>query len=364
MRTIDWLDGDVLIVDQTLLPHEERFVRLHTVDELVEAISTLAVRGAMALGVAGAMGIALAARRAREVGADQAAAIDRAAVAITASRPTAVNLAWGVEEALAVRAEGADALLVRALEVRDRDIVANLEIGRRGAELLNGATRILTHCNAGALAGTEWGTALSAILQLHAGHELAMVYTCETRPLFQGSRLTAWELGRASVPHRIIVDSASSGLITSGRVDAVVVGADRIAANGDTANKVGTLAHALAASRAGIPFVVAAPESTIDAGTAGGADIAIEERHQDEVLDWHGTRVAAPGSEAYNPAFDVTPADLITAIVTERRTIRPCLGERPEASEIVRKVRRRQLRSSRAAASDGTSRPLTMEVSQ
>jgi len=149
-----------------------------------------------------------------------------------------------------------------------------------------------------------------------------MVYACETRPLLQGSRLTAWELGRASVPHRVIVDSASAGLITAGRVDAVVVGADRIAANGDTANKVGTLAHALAASRAGIPFVVTAPESTIDANTGTGADITVEERDENEVLDWGGRRVAASGSHAYNPAFDVTPVDLITAIVTERRTIR------------------------------------------
>jgi len=332
MRTIDWLDGEVVIVDQALLPLEERLVRLHTVNELVKAISTLSVRGAMALGVAGAMGIALAALRAREAETDEDTAIDRAAADLNAARPTAVNLGWGIAQALAVRHEGADALLARALEVRDQDIAANLEIGRRGAELLGGATRLLTHCNAGALAGTEWGTALSAILQLHAGHELAMVYACETRPLFQGSRLTAWELGRAQVPHRVIVDSASSGLITSGKVDAVVVGADRIAANGDTANKVGTLAHALAASRAGIPFIVTAPESTIDGQTATGAGITIEERHQDEVLDWRGTRVAAPGSQAYNPAFDITPADLIAAIVTERRTIRTSSGERPEAA--------------------------------
>lgn len=328
MRTIDWHDGDIVIVDQTLLPHEERVVRLHTVDELVTAIVTLAVRGAMALGVAGAMGIALAVQRAGEAGTDEDVAVKEAAALLVAARPTAVNLGWGVNEELEVRQRGPGAVLTRALEIRDMDIAANLEIGRRGAEMLHGATRVLTHCNAGALAGTEWGTALSAILQLHSAHELDMVYTCETRPLFQGSRLTAWELGRASVPHRIIVDSASAGLITSRQVDAVVVGADRIAANGDTANKVGTLAHALAAARAGIPFVVTAPESTIDPRTATGADIVIEERDPHEVLDWAGTRVAAPGSEAYNPAFDVTPADLITAIVTERRVIRPPLGER------------------------------------
>lgn len=329
MRTIDWVDGDVVIVDQTLLPVEERFVRLHTVDELVQAISVLAVRGAMALGVAGVMGVALAALRARESGEDEGLAVARAAALLVASRPTAVNLSWGVHEAIAVASGGPDALIARALQARDDDIAANREIGRRGAELLTGASNVLTHCNAGALAGTEWGTALSAILQLHAGSGLTMVYTCETRPLFQGSRLTAWELGRSAVPHRVVVDSASAGLITSGKVDAVVVGADRIAANGDTANKIGTLGHALAASHAGIPFVVTAPEATIDPATATGADIVIEERDEDEVLDWHGERVAAPGSRAYNPAFDVTPHELITAIVTECRTIRPAHGERP-----------------------------------
>lgn len=322
MRTIDWVGGEVVILDQTLLPHEERAVHLRSVEQLVTAISTLAVRGAMALGVAGAMGVALAALRAREAGTDEGVAMTQAAARLVSSRPTAVNLSWGVGRALAERGGGFDAVLASALQVRDEDSAANLEIGRRGAELLGGATRLLTHCNAGALAGTEWGTALSAILQLHSRHPLAMVYACETRPLLQGSRLTAWELGRASVPHRVIVDSASAGLITAGRVDAVVVGADRIAANGDTANKVGTLAHALAASRAGIPFVVTAPESTIDANTGTGADITVEERDENEVLDWGGRRVAASGSHAYNPAFDVTPVDLITAIVTERRTIR------------------------------------------
>lgn len=329
MRTIDWLDGEIVIVDQTRLPHHEDLVRVRTVDALVEAISTLAVRGAMALGVAGAMGVALAQARAREAGLDEAAAVEDAGERLVQARPTAVNLGWGVREALAAYRADPDALLPRALEVRDQDIAANLEIGRRGAEVLGDASRLLTHCNAGALAGTEWGTALSAVLQLHGSQGLEMVYACETRPLLQGSRLTAFELGRANVPHRVIVDSASAGLITSGQVHAVVVGADRIAANGDTANKVGTLAHALAAARAGIPFLVTAPESTIDPDCATGADITIEERDETEVLDWSGSRVAAPGSRAYNPAFDVTPADLITAIVTERRTIRPALGERP-----------------------------------
>lgn len=329
VRTIDWDDGAVVIIDQTALPHAERMLRLTTVGELVQAIQSLAVRGAMALGVAGAMGVALAARRAEESGSDVQAAVDAAARMLEQARPTAVNLGWGVRTALAAREGGASALLSAALQVRDLDSAANREIGRRGAEVLAGAHRVLTHCNAGALAGTEWGTAVSAIVHLHQQAPLDMVYTCETRPLMQGSRLTAWELGRADIPHRIVVDSASASLIVRGEVEAVVVGADRIAANGDTANKIGTLGHALAAARRGIPFVVAAPESTIDPDTRTGADIEIEERDEREVLDLGGNRVAAPGSRAYNPAFDVTPADLITAIVTECRTIRPALGERP-----------------------------------
>lgn len=330
MRTIDWDNGAVVIIDQTALPHEERILRLTTVDQLVQAIRMLAVRGAMALGVAGAMGVALAARCAEDSGEDVQAAVNAAARMLEQARPTAVNLSWGVRTALAARAEGADALLSAALQVRDLDSAANKEIGRRGAKLLAGTQRVLTHCNAGALAGTEWGTAVSVISQLHQHLPLDMVYTCETRPLMQGSRLTAWEFGRAGIPHRIVVDSASAGLIMSGeRVQAVIVGADRIAANGDTANKIGTLGHTLAAARRGIPFVVAAPESTIDPDTPTGADIEIEERDECEVLDFGGRRVAAPGSRAYNPAFDVTPAELITAIVTECRTIRATLGERP-----------------------------------
>jgi methylthioribose-1-phosphate isomerase len=180
---------------------------------------------------------------------------------------------------------------------------------------------VLTHCNAGALAGVEFGTALGVIERLHAAAPLEMVYVCETRPLLQGSRLTAWELGRRGIPHRIIVDSAAAGLVLGGQVQAVVVGADRIAANGDVANKVGTLSHALSARYAGIPFVVAAPESTIDFATETGAEISIELRDADEVLALAGQRVASPGSTGWNPAFDVTPAGLVTAIVTERRTI-------------------------------------------
>ncbi|MDQ2756349.1 MAG: S-methyl-5-thioribose-1-phosphate isomerase [Actinomycetota bacterium] len=323
VRTIDWTDGAVRIIDQTRLPHEEVLIDVRDVDHLVSLIRSLSVRGAMALGVAGALGMALAAQTAEGDGLDLDEALADAAVRLVGSRPTAVNLAHGVEEVLAARADGADAagLLSAALAVRDADIAANDAIGRAGAAHLAGSRRILTHCNAGALAGVEFGTALSVVARLHAAQPLEVVYVCETRPLLQGARLTAWELGRAGIPHRIIVDSAAAGLIVDGRVDAVVVGADRIAANGDVANKVGTLSHALAAARAGIPFVVAAPEATIDAGTPSGAGIPIELRDEDEVLSHAGSRVAAHGSRALNPAFDVTPADLVGAIVTERRVI-------------------------------------------
>jgi methylthioribose-1-phosphate isomerase len=323
MRTIDWAGGDIEIIDQTVLPRELVTLRLHTVDELVAAIRRLSVRGAMALGVAGALGVALAAARAREAGGDVDAAVKHAAADLVRSRPTAVNLAWGVGRAMAARDGGPDAILAAALTVLADDIAANHAIGMRGAALLAGSRRVLTHCNAGGLAGVEEGTALAVIGALHAAYPLQEVYVCETRPLLQGARLTTWELARMGIPHRLIVDGAAAGLIVGGRVDAVVVGADRIAANGDVANKVGTLAHALAARRAGIRFVVAAPESTIDPRTARGSDIEIEERSAAEVLGFAGAATAAAGTPAANPAFDVTPADLVSAIVTEDRTIDP-----------------------------------------
>ncbi|MBV9823570.1 MAG: S-methyl-5-thioribose-1-phosphate isomerase, partial [Actinobacteria bacterium] len=330
MRTIDWDSGlpggAVRIIDQTRLPDELVVLEVREVDELVAHIRSLAVRGAPALGVAGALGMALAACRSAERGTDEAgldADLVVAAGKLVGARPTAVNLSWGVEQLRAARAAGAgvDELVAAALAIRDADIEANRSLAARGAGLLAGKRRVLTHCNAGALACVEVGTALGVIEKLHEAQPLEMVYVCETRPLLQGSRLTAWELGRRGIPHTVIVDSAAAGLVLGGKVEAVVVGADRIAANGDVANKVGTVVHALAADYAGIPFVVAAPESTIDPATETGAAISIELRDAAEVLSLAGRRVAAPGSTGLNPAFDVTPAALVTAIVTERRTI-------------------------------------------
>ena len=305
-RTIDWVDGRIVLVDQTALP-AVRTIAVDDVDALVDAIRRLVVRGAPALGVAGALGVALAAHS----GADLAAAAARLATA----RPTAVNLAVGVRRALGAVPEGPAAVLAAALAVRDEDVAACHAIGDRGAALLTdlcgpGPLRLSTHCNAGALACVEWSTALGVVRSLHSAGRVALVVADETRPLLQGARITAVELATLGIAHRVVVDGAGPSVIARGLVDAVVVGADRVAANGDVANKIGTYPLALAAARAGIPFVVACPESTVDNDTPDGAAITIEDRAEDEVL---------AGGPAWNPAFDVTPADLVTAIVTETR---------------------------------------------
>jgi methylthioribose-1-phosphate isomerase len=320
VRCIDWADGAVRLIDQTALPDQERWLDVTDPDELVDAIRRLAVRGAPALGAAGALGVALAAHRATHLTAAGYEQTVRAAAArLRDARPTAVNLARGVDRALARLGEGSAAVLAEARAVLDEEAAACRAIGERGADLLQQGRplRILTHCNTGWLAAVEWGTALGIVTVLDERGWVERVYVDETRPLLQGARLTAWELAARGVDHRVVVDGAAPSVIARGIVDAVVVGADRIAANGDVANKIGTYPLALAAARAGIPFVVAAPESTVDLTTATGGGIEIEERDPAEVT-------AGP---AYNPAFDVTPADLVTAVVTERRTVRPSRGE-------------------------------------
>jgi methylthioribose-1-phosphate isomerase len=316
--TIAWADGRIELVDQTALP-QVRTVSVTTVDELVDAIRRLVVRGAPALGAAGALGVALAARTL------DGAALDAAAARIGAARPTAVNLSVGVRRALAVADRGPDAVLAAAQQLLDEDVAACHAIGRRGADLLvelcgPDPLRLHTHCNAGALACVDWGTALGVVRALHADGRVAHVVADETRPLLQGARITAVELAAIGVPYRVVVDGAAPSIIARGLVDAVVVGADRIAANGDVANKIGTYPLALAAARAGIPFVVAAPESTVDPATPDGAAIEIEERDAAEVLP---PGAGPDGAQAWNPAFDVTPHDLVTAVVTEKRTWRP-----------------------------------------
>jgi len=317
-----WRDGHIEALDQTALPHQVRVLRITTVDELVEAITTLAVRGAPVLGATGAFGVALAVRQGDREGWD-ATRLDAEVKRIADARPTAVNLRREVRIVAALIPRGRDAVEAAALEVNRFAVTASQRLSRRGADWLLRACagsdklRVHTHCNTGSLACLGWGTALGVIRALHEDGALGHVIVDETRPLLQGARLTCWELGQLGIEHRLACDGAAPFLISQGMADAVVVGADRVAANGDVANKIGTYGLALAAREAGIPFLVAAPESTLDPDTPSGAAIPIERRPDDEV-----TGPAAPvGTRALNVAFDVTPWALVTALVTEERLI-------------------------------------------
>ena len=322
--------GAVRLLDQTLLPGTTSHRVIDTTDDLVAAIAELAVRGAPALGVAGALGVVVAMDEGAREGWDDAgvqAAVDR----VRHARPTAVNLAWGVDQVRPVMEQGRDAVLVAARRVATEDEAANRELSRLGADWLLARVdrprlRVLTHCNTGSLATSAWGTALGVIRELHARDRLELVYADETRPLLQGSRLTAFELLADGIPHRVQADGAAASTILRGLVDLAVVGADRIAANGDAANKVGTLGVALACRDAGIPFMVAAPWSTVDLSMADGSRIEIEERPGEEVTVLGGVRLAPEGSPGFNPAFDVTPARLVDAVATERGVAEPRTG--------------------------------------
>ncbi|HEY7177317.1 MAG TPA: S-methyl-5-thioribose-1-phosphate isomerase, partial [Micromonosporaceae bacterium] len=323
-RTIDWVDGAIVAIDQCALPAEHRLLRISDIDELIDAVRRLAIRGAPALGAAGALGIALLARQRP----DDAASVRADAERLASARPTAVNLRWGVKRALDRLDAGPQAVLAEALAVLDEDERANREASRRAAELIRTLVdrrpmRLLTHCNAGRLATVAWGTALGVVWYLAADGDVEYVLADETRPLLQGARLTAYELAEAGVPYRILPDAASAAAMSLGMVDCVVVGADRITRDGDVANKIGTYAVALAAARHDVPFIVVAPESTVDESIATGRDIPIEERAAAEVTSYAGIPVAPEGALAFNPAFDVTPADLVTAIITEDRVWRP-----------------------------------------
>jgi methylthioribose-1-phosphate isomerase len=302
--TIEWTEGLVKLIDQRKLPGELAFIEASTVDELCDAITSLAVRGAPALGVAGAMGVALASSR----GEDTARAGER----LIATRPTAVNLRWGVERALA-----SEDPLREAVAIAEEDSIRNRALGRLGADLLPVSCRVLTHCNAGSLACADYGTALGVIRSAHEAGKHPSVWVDETRPVMQGSRLTAWELSRLGIPATVVVDGAAGSLMAQGDVDCVVVGADRIAANGDVANKIGTYSLAVLARHHRIPFYVAAPLSTLDPGSRTGADIPVEQRNAEEVAFIGALRMVPAGVPVSNPAFDLTPARLVTAIITE-----------------------------------------------
>ncbi len=341
--TIDWDDaagvdgrGALRLLDQTLLPGSTAYRVIESTEDLVEAIRALAVRGAPALGVAGAMGVVVAMDEAAREGWG-AAELERAVDRVRAARPTAVNLAWGVDRVRPLMERGRDAVLGEARAVADEDVAANRELSRRAADWLlaridRPRLRVLTHCNAGALATAGWGTALGVVRELDERGRLEFVYVDETRPLLQGARLTAFELAEARIPHAVQVDGAAASTVLRGLVDCAVVGADRIAANGDVANKIGTLSVALACRDAGLPMLVAAPWSSVDLETPDGAVIEIEERPEEEVTAYEGARTVPEGSPGFNPAFDVTPARLVDAIATERGVLEPRVGRVPRSA--------------------------------
>ena len=329
LRWLDPPDGPaVVLLDQTRLPAEETYLTCADVPQLVDAIRRLVVRGAPLLGVAGAYGVGLAAMRGDDV--------EGAATTIAAARPTAVNLGWGVGRALEawrVAASGTDpvpsliecgrAALAEADAIAREDAAASAAMARHGLSLVPPRARILTHCNTGQLVSAGEGTAFAVILAAHRAGRLDRLWVDETRPLLQGARLTAWEAGRAGIPHSLLADGAAASLMASGQVDLVLTGADRIAADGSVANKVGTYGLAVLARHHDVPFVVVAPTSTVDVGTADGAAIPVEHRPAAEVASLAGQPVAPVGTQAYNPAFDITPPELVTALVTEEGLIHP-----------------------------------------
>jgi methylthioribose-1-phosphate isomerase len=312
--TIEWRRGRIRLIDQRALPGRLRFVECSTVDQLCDAIASLTVRGAPALGAAGAFGVALAARVDQRMRAVRAAARK-----IVRTRPTAVNLAWGVDRAVAACASGgAGGALAEARRIAATDVEHNRRIGELGRVLVPARARVYTHCNTGSLATVGYGTALGVVRAAAEHGKRPRVWVGETRPLLQGARLTAWELDRLGIDGTIVVDGAAGALMAQGLVDLVLVGADRIATNGDVVNKVGTHGLAVLARQYGVPFVVAAPTATIDPGSPNGAAIKIEIRAPEEVTVVQGRRVAPAGFAAHNLAFDLTPARLVSAIVTEQ----------------------------------------------
>jgi methylthioribose-1-phosphate isomerase len=321
-----WRNGRLYLLDQRHLPERGEYVPLETAAEVADAISSMRVRGAPAIGITAAYGVVLAARqRFAERPADWQGLLQQDLALLGAARPTAVNLAWALERMgrLAADMQGnpEDRLLAEARRMHQEDIEANHRLGDLGAELIRKKTAVITHCNAGALATGGYGTALGVIRSAFARGMIERVYADETRPWLQGARLTAWELVQDAVPVSLMVEGAAAARMREGGIGWVIVGADRIAANGDVANKIGTYALAVAARHHGVKFMVAAPTSTFDIKAINGSMIPIEVRASDEVLCYAGSRVAARGAHAWNPVFDVTPANLVDAIVTERGVV-------------------------------------------
>jgi methylthioribose-1-phosphate isomerase len=315
LRAVQWLGDRLHLLDQRKLPFEEAWIDCHDAGEVAHAIRDLVVRGAPAIGIAAAWGVVLAAQRGDD--------LDAALVTLRAARPTAVNLMWALDRMRACIGGGTDAaaLAREAQAIQDEDLAANRAMGAMGAGLIAPGSGVLTHCNTGSLATAGFGTALGVIRAGVASGNIARVYAGETRPWLQGARLTMWELQQDGIPATLIADSAASHLMKSGEVQWVVVGADRIAANGDTANKIGTYQLAIAAKHHGVKFMVVAPSTTVDMATAFGDDIHIELRDPLELLSHAGQRTVAENARAWNPVFDVTPHELIDALVTERGVI-------------------------------------------
>ena len=338
VQTLAWSDGGLELIDQRVLPQRFTTIRCNSAAAVAEAIRTMVVRGAPAIGCAAAFGIALEARRqCTQSPSSFASALEAAFALLAASRPTAVNLFWALERMRDELAhcksmsatDAASRLVAAAHAIYRADIAANKAMGHAGAALVPDGARIMTHCNAGALATAGHGTALGVVRSARDQGKSVSVIANETRPFLQGARLTAWEMVQERIPVTLVTDNMAAHLMKTGQVDLVIVGADRIAANGDTANKIGTYGLAVLAAHHRLPFYVAAPLSTIDRGTPDGNGIPIEERHGDEVTGHGATRWAPQGVATRNPAFDVTPAALITALITEKGVL-----ERPDEAGI------------------------------
>ncbi|GAN33575.1 MAG: S-methyl-5-thioribose-1-phosphate isomerase [Candidatus Brocadia sp. AMX2] len=343
LPTIEWegdVEGRIRLVDQTLLPTELKFVYCEDIKSIWHAIKTLMVRGAPAIGIAAAMGVVLGIKDIRAKDADTfLKELKQVTSYLSTARPTAVNLFWGIARMERVARENKnksvreikDALLHEAIRIQNEDKVICRQIGENGAKLIKDGNGILTHCNAGGLATADYGTALAVLFKAKEQGKHIKVYADETRPLLQGARLTAWELVHAGIDVTLICDSMAAHVMKQGKVQCVIVGADRIAANGDTANKIGTYGVSILAKEHGIPFYVAAPVSTFDLSIKSGNDIPIEERSPEEITNGFGRKTAPEGVKVFNPAFDVTPAKNITAIITEKGVI-----TKPSAENIQR----------------------------
>jgi methylthioribose-1-phosphate isomerase len=360
IRVVDWSRDGVVLLDQRLLPAKERYLRCRSAEEVARAIERMAVRGAPAIGVAAAMGLVLGARRLRTTSMPAfRRGFERLCRRFRATRPTAVNLFWAIERMRRVVASS-DGLVSEAVQrlrreadlIREEDLDANRRMGAHGAALVPSRATVLTHCNAGALATAGYGTALGVVRAAHEAGKRVTVLADETRPFLQGSRLTAWELKRDRIPVRLITDNMAGYFLQQGGIDLVVVGADRIAANGDVANKIGTYSVAVLARANSVPFYVAAPLSTIDLATRSGGEIPIERRDPREVTSLAGRRIAPAGVEAEHPAFDITPARLITAIITEAGVARP-----PYRRSLAGLFRRRERENAKSASTPRRRKP-------